>query len=96
MQGSHNGTAGAVQHLQAENERLQQVITQLQQALVQRGEPVAQAVIDTVNHWCDIVEQPGHPAWSIAVGLLEKWVAANDRARRATSGIVVARDLPRA
>lgn len=84
------GSAHLIQHLQQENQRLAQLVQAQQAALLQRGEPNAQAVLDVLEHWCNLAEQPGHPAQAIAQGLLKKWVAANDRARAAASGIVLA------
>lgn len=79
-----------IYHLQQENQRLAQLVQHQQQALIQRGEPNAQAMLDILEHWCNVAEQPGHPAQAVAAGLLKKWVAVNDRARAAASGIVLA------
>jgi hypothetical protein len=49
--------------------------------LHEREEPMALAVLDTLNVWCSMAETPGHPAQAKALELLTNLVGALHRAR---------------
>ena len=68
---------------------LQEQLANAQQALVQRGDPLAHAVLDAVDRWCDIAEETGHPAQMQAIELVRRWSGVQDRCRRVASGIVL-------
>ena len=83
-----------VQHLQQENQRLQQVAAQQQAVIHQRAEPMALAVMDTVLRWCEWATTTGHPNQQQSQALLARWNEAMEQARRASSAIVVAQSVP--
>lgn len=70
-----------MKRLAEENAALKQALGQQQAVLHQRAEPLAMAVLDTVNAWCEMAESPMHPAREAALDLVTKWVSAMDRAR---------------
>jgi hypothetical protein len=72
--------------LQGEVQQLRQQFGQAQAVLHQRSEPMLTAVLDALNQLATFAETPGHPANAVARDLLQKWVAANDRARKVVEG----------
>lgn len=82
------------EQLQAEVERLTAELATARLALIQRGDPMAHAALDSVDRWCDIAEQIGHPARAEAIALVKRWVSVQRRAEALAAGIVPAQHLP--
>jgi hypothetical protein len=64
-----------------------QLILEMRAIQHQRAEPLAMAVLDSFDIWCDIAETIGHPARMNARRLVERTVHAMDRMRAISSGI---------
>lgn len=59
----------------------------LKQTIHQRAEPMAIAVLDTLNVWCVIAADPTHPAFAQARQLISTYVKLQDRMRALATGI---------
>jgi hypothetical protein len=69
--------------LQAENQMLRQ-------ALHQRGEPLAMAVLDCFDSWVNMAEAKNHPANAAARQLIQRWIGLQEKMRPIAHGIVIA------
>jgi hypothetical protein len=75
---------------------LQQVIVELQQTVLalrtsahQRAEPSALALIDTLDVWCNMAEEPSHPSATKARELIKRFMVTMERLRAINAGIAL-------
>lgn len=72
---------------------LETTLAEMRQVIHQRAEPMALAVLDSMDVWCSIAETPGHPAAGNARQLIARWVRTQERMRIINSGIHIARQV---
>ena len=75
-------------------QQLQAAVNQLATERHQRADPLASAVLDALEVWAQMAEQPGHPAQLAARQKLGRLVAVIDRARAVMAGIQIADQVP--
>jgi hypothetical protein len=70
---------------------LQSVLAEVSQRLHQRSEPIALAVLDTLDQWIAMAEDPGNPHYVVAKTLIRRWVDTQERMQAIASGIHLAK-----
>lgn len=72
----------------------QAVQTELVNRLYKRADPMAQAVLEALEIWVQLADNPSAPAQAAARDQITRYVKVFDRMRAIAAGLVVAPTLP--
>lgn len=72
----------------------QAVQNELVTRLYKRADPMAQAVLEALEIWVQIADNPSNPAHAAARDQIARYVRVFDRMRAIAAGLVVAPTLP--